>query len=71
MKLFTIMQGFVAYILIICVAFLELDIVKSALTSSNATFDVTKFGALGDGKTNDAKVIYAYFIYYIHMNYLF
>lgn len=62
-----------AYILIIYVAFSELNIVKSALTSSSATFDVTKFGALGDGKTNDAKVIYlnAYFIYYSYKLFIF
>ena len=53
------MQGFMVYLLLLCVAIFELNVVKCArITSldSYTTFDVTEFGAIGDGITDDAKV---------------
>ncbi|XP_057774789.1 probable polygalacturonase At3g15720 [Salvia miltiorrhiza] len=47
------------YLLLLCGVVLELSIVKCARTrlgsSSDTTFDVTKFGATGNGRTDDAK----------------
>ncbi|XP_042059708.1 probable polygalacturonase At3g15720 [Salvia splendens] len=53
-----ITKGFMAYLLLLCVAIFELSVVKGArITSldSRTTFDVTEFGAIGDGITDDAK----------------
>lgn len=52
------MQGYLTYFLILCGVFLELSPAKGThQASSNTTFDVTKFGAVGNGKSDDSKVI--------------
>ncbi|KAL8522311.1 hypothetical protein ACS0TY_012449 [Phlomoides rotata] len=50
------MQGYSAYAFILCLMFLGKSTAKSEHpTNSNTTFDVTKFGAVGDGRTDDTK----------------
>ncbi|KAL1564970.1 galacturonan 1,4-alpha-galacturonidase [Salvia divinorum] len=52
------MQGFMVYLLLLYGAIFELSVVKCARSTgsdSGTTFDVTKFGAIGNGKTDDAK----------------
>ncbi|KAH6794920.1 hypothetical protein C2S52_005397 [Perilla frutescens var. hirtella] len=52
------MQGFLVYFFIFCAAFLELNTINCAPTSSFTTFDVTKFGARGDGITDDTTAFH-------------
>ncbi|KAG6422208.1 hypothetical protein SASPL_118773 [Salvia splendens] len=54
------MQGFVVYLLLLMGSIFELSVVKCARSKgsdsgTSTTFDVTKFGAIGNGKTDDAK----------------
>ena len=54
------MQGFMVYLLLLLGSIFEVSVVKCAKSKgssdSGTTFDVTKFGAIGNGKTDDAKV---------------
>ncbi|KAG6425282.1 hypothetical protein SASPL_115710 [Salvia splendens] len=51
-------MGFMVYLLLLLGSIFELSVVKCAKSKgsdSGTTFDVTKFGAIGNGKTDDAK----------------
>lgn len=52
------MQGYLAYYFILCVACLGTSTARPwQQISSNTIIDVIKFGAIGDGKTDDSNVI--------------